>query len=225
MISIDVITCLPEILDGPLNESIVKRAQEKKLIEINIHNLRDYSTDKHKKVDDYSFGGGGGMILQIEPIYKCIEKIKKNKKIDEIIYMIPDWKKLNQKKDNKLSMLKNIIILCGHYNGVDERIRENIITSEISIGDYVLTGGELPAAVLIDSISRLIPGVISNESAALFDSFQDNLLGHPNYTRPSVFNGWKVPDVLLSGNKEEITKWREKKSYEKTKSNRPDLLK
>jgi len=225
MISIDVITCLPEILDGPLNESIVKRAQEKKLIEINIHNLRDYSTDKHKKVDDYSFGGGGGMILQIEPIYKCIEKIKKNKKIDEIIYMSPDGKKLNQKKANKLSMLKNIIILCGHYNGVDERIRENIITSEISIGDYVLTGGELCAAVFCDSIIRLIPGVISNETSALSDSFQDNLLAPPIYTRPEVYNGWSVPKILLSGDQKKIESWRHEESLRRTLKIRPDLIK
>ena len=224
MINIDIITCLPEILNGPLSQSIVKRAQEKKIINIEIHNLRDFSNDKHKKVDDYSFGGGGGMILKIEPIYKCIKKIKGSRTIDEIIYMSPDGKKLDQKGANKLSMLKNIIIICGHYNGIDERVRENIITSEISIGDYVLTGGELPAAVLIDSVSRLIPGVISNESAALFDSFQDNLLGHPNYTRPESFNGWKVPEILLSGNQKKIDEWRIENSYKKTKKLRPDLL-
>jgi|TARA_Y100000768_G_scaffold100433_1_gene73390 tRNA (guanine37-N1)-methyltransferase len=224
MINIDIITCLPEILNGPLSQSIVKRAQEKKLINIEIHNLRDFSNDKHKKVDDYSFGGGGGMILKIEPIYKCIKEIKGSRTIDEIIYMSPDGKKLDQKGANKLSMLKNIIIICGHYNGIDERVRENIITSEISIGDYVLTGGELPAAVLIDSVSRLIPGVISNESAALFDSFQDNLLGHPNYTRPASFNGWKVPEILLSGNQKKIDEWRIENSYKKTKKLRPDLL-
>ena len=224
MINIDIITCLPEILNGPLSQSIVKRAQEKKLINIEIHNLRDFSNDKHKKVDDYSFGGGGGMILKIEPIYKCIKEIKGSRTIDEIIYMSPDGKKLDQKGANKLSMLKNIIIICGHYNGIDERVRENIITSEISIGDYVLTGGELPAAVLIDSVSRLIPGVISNESAALFDSFQDNLLGHPNYTRPASFNGWKVPEILLSGKQKKIDEWRIENSYKKTKKLRPDLL-
>ena len=224
MINIDIITCLPEILNGPLSQSIVKRAQEKKLINIEIHNLRDFSNDKHKKVDDYSFGGGGGMILKIEPIYKCIKEIKGSRTIDEIIYMSPDGKKLDQKGANKLSMLKNIIIICGHYNGIDERVRENIITSEISIGDYVLTGGELPAAVLIDSVSRLIPGVISNESAALFDSFQDTLLGHPNYTRPASFNGWKVPEILLSGNQKKIDEWRIENSYKKTKKLRPDLL-
>ena len=164
------------------------------------------------------------MILKIEPIYKCIKEIKGSRTIDEIIYMSPDGKKLDQKGANKLSMLKNIIIICGHYNGIDERVRENIITSEISIGDYVLTGGELPAAVLIDSVSRLIPGVISNESAALFDSFQDNLLGHPNYTRPASFNGWKVPEILLSGNQKKIDEWRIENSYKKTKKLRPDLL-
>ena len=173
----------------------------------------------------YAFGGGGGMVLKIEPIYNCIEIIKKKKKIDLIIYMSPDGEKLNQKKANKLSLYKNIIIICGHYNGIDERIRKNIVNSEISIGDYVLTGGELPAAILIDSIARLIPGVLSNESTALNDSFQDDLLGYPNYTRPAEFKEWKVPSILLSGNKKEIENWRIKKSIENTKNKRPDLLK
>ena len=221
---LDIITCQPELLKSPLNHSILKIAQDKNLIEIKIHNLRDFSENKHKKVDDYAFGGGGGMVLKIEPIYKCLEIIKTQNEVDEVIYMSPDGEKLNQKMSNELSLKKNLVIICGHYKGIDERIRENLITREISIGDYVLTGGELPAAILIDSIIRLIPGVVSNESAALSDSFQDNLLGHPNYTRPSEFNGWKVPEVLLSGDQKEIDEWRMKKSYEKTKKERPDLL-
>ena len=221
---LDIITCQPELLKSPLNHSILKIAQDKNLIEIKIHNLRDFSENKHKKVDDYAFGGGGGMVLKIEPIYKCLEFIKKQNEVDEVIYMSPDGEKLNQKMSNELSLKKNLVIICGHYKGIDERIRENLITREISIGDYVLTGGELPAAILIDSIIRLIPGVVSNESAALSDSFQDNLLGHPNYPRPSEFNGWKVPEVLLSGDKKKIEEWRMKKSYEKTKKERPDLL-
>ena len=224
MNQLDIITCQPELLKSPLSHSILKIAQDKKLIEIKIHNLRDFSENKHKKVDDYAFGGGGGMVLKIEPIYKCLEFIKKQNEVDEVIYMSPDGKKLNQKMSNELSLKKNLVIICGHYKGIDERIRENLITREISIGDYVLTGGELPAAILVDSIIRLIPGVVSNESAALSDSFQDNLLGHPNYTRPSEFNGWKVPEVLLSGDQKEIDEWRMKKSYEKTKKERPDLL-
>jgi len=225
MINIHILTCLPQLLESPLNHSIIKRAKEKKLVKIKIHDLKDYSNNKHKKVDDYAFGGGGGMVLKIEPIYNCIETIKKKKKIDLIIYMSPDGEKLNQKKANKLSLYKNIIIICGHYNGIDERIRKNIVNIEISIGDYVLTGGELPAAILIDSIARLIPGVLSNESTALNDSFQDDLLGYPNYTRPAEFKEWKVPSILLSGNKKEIENWRIKKSIENTKNKRPDLLK
>ena len=225
MINIDILTCLPELLESPLNHSIIKNAKEKKLVKIEIHDLKDYSNNKHKKVDDYAFGGGGGMVLKMETIYRCIEHIKKKKEIDQIIYMSPDGEKLNQKKANKLSLYKNIIIICGHYNGIDERIRENIVTSEISIGDYVLTGGELPAAILIDSVVRVIPGVLSNESTALNDSFQDDLLGYPNYTRPAEFKEWKVPKILLSGNKKEIENWRIKKSIENTKNKRPDLLK
>ena len=221
---IHIITCQPELLDSPLNNSILKIAQDKKLVNIKIHNLRDFSDNKHKKVDDYAFGGGGGMVLKIEPIFNCIESIKKENKVDEIIYMSPDGEKLSQKTSNSLSLKENIIILCGHYKGVDERVREHLITKEISIGDYVLTGGELPAVILIDSIIRLIPGVVSNEPAALSDSFQDSLLGYPNYTRPSEFNKWKVPEILLSGNQKEIEEWRLKKSYQKTKQKRPDLL-
>ena len=225
MMQIDIISCQPDLLNSPLNHSILRKAQEKKLVKIKIHDLKEYSLDKHKKVDDYAFGGGGGMVLQIEPIYRCIEKLKKEKKYDDIIYMTPDGDKLNQNISNQLSLRKNIIILCGHYKGIDERIRKHIITKEISIGDYVLTGGELPAAVLIDSILRLIPGVINNESAALSDSFQDNLLGCPNYTRPANFNGWEVPKILLSGDKNKIDEWRIKESFKNTKSKRPDILK
>jgi len=221
---IDIITCQPKLLNGPLNNSIIQKAKEKKLINIEIHNLRNHTNNKHKKVDDYAYGGGGGMVLGIEPIYNCINYIKGKKKIDEVIYMSPDGNKLEQKLSNKLSLKKNIIILCGHYKGIDERVREHIITMEISIGDYVLTGGELPAAILVDSIVRLLPGAVSNESAALSDSFQDGLLGHPNYTRPEKFNNWEVPKILLSGNQKEIDEWRFKKSIKTTKSKRPDLL-
>ena len=222
---IDIITIFPEYFTGPFTHSILKRAQENHLIEIKIHNLRDYSKNKQKSVDDYQFGGGAGMVLNIEPIDLCIKDLKSKRKYDEIIYLTPDAKNLNQEKCNFLSTLKNIIILCGHYKGIDHRVRDNLITMEISIGDYVLTGGELAAAVLTDSISRLIPGVISDETSALSDSFQDNLLSHPIYTRPSEYNGWKVPKVLLSGNQKLIEKWREDKSIERTKRIRPDLLK
>ena len=221
---IDIITIFPEYFKSPFSHSILKRAQENNLIEIKIHNLRDYSKNKQKSVDDYQFGGGAGMVLNIEPIDLCIKDLKSKRNYDEIIYLTPDAKNLNQEKCNFLSTLKNIIILCGHYKGIDHRVRDNLITMEISIGDYVLTGGELAAAVLTDSISRLIPGVISDETSALSDSFQDNLLSHPIYTRPSDYNGWKVPKVLLSGNQKLIEKWREDKSIERTKSIRPDLL-
>jgi tRNA (guanine37-N1)-methyltransferase len=221
---INIITCQPELLDSPFNTSILKIAQNKNLVQIIVHNLRDYSTNKHKKVDDYPFGGGGGMVLSIEPIYNCLKSIKEKNEVDEVIYMSPDGERLNQNISNKLSMINNLVVLCGHYKGIDERVRKHLITKEISIGDYVLTGGELPAAVLIDSVVRLIPGVVSNESAALSDSFQDNLLGHPNYTRPSKFKGWEVPKILLSGNQNEIDEWRIKKSYKNTETKRPDLL-
>ena len=222
---IDIITIFPEYFTSPFSHSILKRAQENNLIEIKIHNLRDYSKNKQKSVDDYQFGGGAGMVLNIEPIDLCIKDLKSKRNYDEIIYLTPDAKNLNQEKCNFLSTLNNIIILCGHYKGIDHRVRDNLITMEISIGDYVLTGGELAAAVLTDSISRLIPGVISDETSALTDSFQDNLLSHPIYTRPSDYNGWKVPKVLLSGNQKLIEKWREDKSMERTKRIRPDLLK
>ena len=222
---IDIITIFPEYFTSPFSHSILKRAQENNLIEIKIHNLRDYSKNKQKSVDDYQFGGGAGMVLNIEPIDLCIKDLKSKRNYDEIIYLTPDAKNLNQEKCNFLSTLNNIIILCGHYKGIDHRVRDNLITMEISIGDYVLTGGELAAAVLTDSISRLIPGVISDETSALTDSFQDNLLSHPIYTRPSDYNGWKVPKVLLSGDQKLIEKWREDKSMERTKRIRPDLLK
>lgn len=221
---IDIITALPKLLESPFGDSILSKAIDKKLIEIKIHDLRQYSDDKYKKIDDYQFGGGAGMVMMIEPIYKCISKLKNERDYDEIIYLSPDGENLKQKTCNSLSLKKNLIILCGHYKGIDHRIRENLITKEISIGDYVLTGGELAAAVLCDSIIRLLPGVLGDETSALTDSFQDNLLAAPIYTRPREFNGWKVPDVLFSGNFPEIEKWREEKAMDNTKKNRPDLL-
>ena len=221
---IDILTVLPELLEGPFSASILKRAQDKGLVEIQLHNIRDYSTDKHKNVDDYQYGGGAGMVMSIEPIVSLIEKLKKERLYDEVIYMTPDGSLLEQKTCNELSLTKNLIILCGHYKGIDERIREHFITKEISIGSYVLSGGELAAAVLTDSIIRLLPGVLNNETSALTDSFQDNLLSPPVYTRPPEYRGWKVPDVLLSGNFPEIEKWREQKALERTEKRRPDLL-
>ncbi len=221
---IDIITVLPQIFDGPLNNSIVQRAQDKGLIEIHFHNLRDYANDKYKSVDDYAYGGGAGMVMTIEPIAKCVDKLKAERDYDEIIYMTPDGELLDQGITNQVSVLKNIIVLCGHYKGVDERVRQYYITREISIGDYVLSGGELAAAVFCDAIIRLIPGVLNDETSALFDSFQDNLLAPPVYTRPADFKGWKVPDVLLSGNEKEIEKWRHERAVERTKERRPGLL-
>ena len=225
MIRIDILSATPELLESPFSGSILQRAIEKNIVEVYFHNLRDYSTDKHLKIDDYQFGGGSGMVLMIEPIDNCIRELKKSNNYDEIILMTPDAKLLDQKISNKLSTLKNIMIICGHYKGVDQRVRDNLITMELSIGDYVLSGGELPAAVLCDSIIRLIPGVLNNETSALTDSFQDNLLAPPVYTRPANYNNIKVPDLLLSGNKSKIEDWREKKSIEKTKKVRPGLLK
>jgi len=222
---IDIITVLPELLKSPFEASILKRAQDKGLVEVNIHNLRDYSTDKHKNVDDYAFGGGAGMVMSIEPIDNCIKKLKQERDYDEIIYMAPDGEEFSQKIANQLSLLKNIIILCGHYKGIDERVREHIITKEISIGDYVLSGGELAAAVVSDAIIRLLPGVLNDETSALSDSFQDDLISPPVYTRPAEYNGWKVPEVLLSGNQKLIDEWRHSQSIERTKAKRPDLLK
>lgn len=221
---IDIITVLPELIRSPFEASILKRAIAKGLVEVHIHNLRDYSTNKHKNVDDYQFGGGAGMVLSIEPIDKCISALKEERDYDEVIYMTPDGETLNQSIANSMSMRKNIIILCGHYKGVDQRVRDHFITREISIGDYVLSGGELGAAVLCDSIIRLIPGVLSNETSALTDSFQDNLLAPPIYTRPAEYKGWEVPEILLSGNFPKIEEWREQKAYEHTQKRRPDLL-
>ncbi|HLW63116.1 MAG TPA: tRNA (guanosine(37)-N1)-methyltransferase TrmD [Flavobacterium sp.] len=221
---IDIITVLPELIKSPFEASILKRAITKGLVEVHFHNLRDYSTNKHKNVDDYQFGGGAGMVLSIEPIDKCISYLKSQRDYDEVIYMTPDGETLNQQIANSMSLLENIIILCGHYKGVDQRVRDQFITREISIGDYVLSGGELGAAVLSDAIIRLIPGVLSNETSALTDSFQDNLLAPPIYTRPAEYKDWKVPAILLSGNFPEIEKWREEKALEHTQNRRPDLL-
>lgn len=220
---IDIITVLPKLIESPFQNSIVKRAIDKKLVKVNTINLRDYASDKYKSVDDYMYGGGAGMVMMIEPIAKCIEKLKKKRKYDEIIYMSPDGEVFDQKMANKLSLSKNLVILCGHYKGVDERVREHFITKEISIGDYVLSGGELPAAVVCDAVIRLIPGVISDETSALTDSFQDGLLSPPAYTRPSDFKGMKVPSVLFSGNTKEVEEWRHEKSLERTKKKRPNL--
>ena len=221
---IDIITVVPELLSSPLNESILKRAQEGGYAQIVIHNLRDYTDDKRRTVDDYPFGGEAGMVMKIEPVFRCIEKLKSERDYDEIIFTSPDGIQYNQHEANRLSTLKNIIILCGHYKGVDYRIREHLITREISIGDYVLTGGELAAAIITDSVVRLLPGAIGDEASALTDCFQDDLLAPPVYTRPAEFNGWKVPEVLTSGNFAEIAKWQEEQAYERTKALRPDLL-
>lgn len=221
---IDIITALPKLLESPLGDSIVKRAEDKGLVNIVIHNLRDYASNNYKQIDDYAYGGGAGMVLMIEPIAKCIEALRRERDYDEVIYMTPDGKTFNQGTANELSIKKNIIILAGHYKGVDERVREKYITREISIGDFVLSGGELPAAVLTDAIVRLIPGVLSDESSALTDSFQDGILAPPVYTRPADFNGLKVPEILLSGNQKAIDEWRFERSIERTRERRPDLL-
>lgn len=225
MIRIDILTVQPELLESPLNHSIVQRAKDKGLATIVIHNIRDYGKGKYRQIDDYPFGGEAGMIIMIEPVYKIISQLKKEREYDEIIYMSPDGEILDQGISNALSLKNNLIILCGHYKGIDHRIREHIITKEISVGDYVLSGGELPAAILCDSIIRLIPGAISDETSALSDSFQDNLLAPPVYTRPANFNGWEVPSVLLSGNPKLISEWQESQSLERTKKLRPNLLK
>lgn len=221
---IDIITILPKLLEGPFSDSIMKRAQEKGLAEIHIHNLRDYSTSKHKNVDDYQYGGGAGMVMSCEPIANCIDDLKQQREYDEIIFMTPDGEVLEQSISNEFSLKENLLILCGHYKGIDERIREHYITREISIGSYVLSGGELAAAVLTDSIVRLLPGVLNDETSALSDSFQDNLLSPPVYTRPADFRGWKVPDVLLSGDFNKIDTWRHEQALKRTKERRPDLL-
>ena len=221
---IDIITVLPELLEGPLNHSILKRAQDKKLAEIVVHNLRDYSTNKHRRVDDYPFGGSAGMVMQVEPIDRIISKLKSERNYDEIIYTSPDGETFNQPMANTLSLCQNLIILCGHYKGIDYRIREHLITKEISIGDYVLTGGELAAAIISDAIIRLIPGAIGDEQSALSDSFQDNLLAPPVYTRPAEYKGWKVPEILLSRHQRKIEEWQHEQSIERTRRLRPDLL-
>ena len=222
---IDILSVMPEMLESPLHCSILQRAQDKGLVEIHVHNLRDWSLRKHKKVDDYPFSGEAGMVMQIEPVHRCIEHLMSERHYDEVIFTSPDGDILDQPMANSLSLAENIIILCGHYKGVDYRIREHLITKEISIGNYVLTGGELPAAVIADSIVRLIPGAIGDEQSALNDSFQDNLLEAPVYTRPADYNGWKVPEILLSGNQATIEEWKMQQALERTKRLRPDLLK
>ena len=222
---IDILTVVPELLQSPLNESILKRAQQKGLVEIHIHNIRDYTFDKHRQVDDYPFGGEAGMVMKPGPIFRCVEALQAERSYDEIIYTSPDGVRYDQHEANRLSTLENIVILCGHYKGIDYRVREHLITREISIGDYVLTGGELAAAIIADSVIRIIPGAIGDEASALTDSFQDNLLAPPVYTRPAEFRGWRVPDVLLSGNFAEIDKWQEQQALERTERLRPDLLK
>ena len=221
---IDIITAVPELLTGPFDHSMVKRAIEKGLASIHIHNLRDYATGKHKSVDDYPFSGGGGMVLMVEPIDRAISDLKAQRDYQEIIYTSPDGQAFNQKLANRLSCQENMIILCGHYKGIDQRVRDHLITMEISIGDYVLTGGELAAAIMADAIIRLIPGVLSDEESALTDSFQDNLLAPPIYTRPAEYHGWKVPEILLSGNDRRIEEWKLEQSLERTRQLRPDLL-
>lgn len=221
---IDIITVLPEMLESPLNCSILKRAQDKGLAEIVVHNLRDYTTNKHRKVDDYPFGGDAGMVIQVEPVDRCISALKAERNYDEVIFTAPDGEVFNQRIANSLSLLDNIIILCGHYKGIDYRIREHLITREISIGGYVLTGGELPAAIIADAIVRLIPGAIGDEQSALTDSFQDNLLEPPIYTRPAEYKEWGVPEILLSGHQAKIDEWRHEQSLERTRRLRPDLL-
>lgn len=222
---IDIIAVLPEMLDGPINTSILKRAQDRGLVEFGVHNLRDYTLDKHNRVDDYPYGGEAGMVLQIEPIDRCISALKAKRDYDEVIFTTPDGEQFVQGTANELSLKQNIIILCGHYKGVDYRVREHLITREISIGDFVLTGGELAAAIIADAVVRIIPGVIGDEQSALSDSFQDNLLAPPVYSRPAEYKGWRVPDILLSGHERKIAEWKLDQSQERTKRLRPDLLK
>lgn len=221
---IDIITALPQLIESPFSDSILKRAQQKGKVEVHLHDLRQFSTNKHRTIDDYAFGGGAGMVMMIEPIERAINSLKAEREYDEVIYMTPDGVTLNQSLANQLSLKGNLIVLCGHYKGVDERVREHFITLEISIGDYVLSGGELAAAVLCDSIIRLVPGVLNDETSALTDSFQDNLLAPPVYTRPAEYNGWKVPEILTSGNLKAIEDWRLEQAVARTKDRRPDLL-
>jgi tRNA (guanine37-N1)-methyltransferase len=220
---VDVLTLFPQIFNGPFSESIIKRAIERKLVSINLHNVRDYSLSKHKNVDDYPFGGGAGMVMQIEPIHRCIDALKEQGTYDEVIYMSPDGEPFTQKIANELSTKNKLIFLCGHYKGVDERVREHLVTRELSLGDFVLTGGEIAAAAMIDAIVRLIPGTLNDETSALSDSFQDDLISPPVYTRPADYNGWKVPEVLLSGHQAKIDEWRHEQSLARTKERRPKL--
>jgi tRNA (guanine37-N1)-methyltransferase len=221
---IDIISVLPELLESPLQHSIMKRAQQKGLLEVCIHDLRTFGFGKHRQVDDYQYGGGAGMVMMPEPLAKCIDQLQADRTYDEIIFLTPDGQRLEQSISNHLSLKQNLLLICGHYKGIDERIREHYVTMEISIGDFVLSGGELPAAVLVDSIGRLLPGVLNDETSALFDSFQDKLLAPPVYTRPEDFRGWKVPDVLLSGHAQKIEDWRYEQSLKRTRKRRPDLL-
>lgn len=220
----DIITTLPRLLDSPFGDSILKRAIQKQRVEVHVHDLRQYATDKHRTTDDYAFGGGAGMVMLIEPIDRCIQKLKSERPYDDVIYMSPDGELFNQRMANELSLRQNLILLCGHYKGVDERVREHLITREISIGDYVLSGGELAAAVVADAVIRLLPGVLSDETSALTDSFQDNLLAPPVYTRPANYCGWPVPEILLSGHQAKIETWRHEKAVERTRQRRPGLL-
>ncbi len=222
--NIDIITVHPELLASPFEHSIMKRAQEKGLLEVRLHDLRTFGFGKHQQVDDYQFGGGAGMVMMAEPLVNCIEKLQESRQFDEIIYLTPDGQRLNQGLTNRLSLKNSLLLICGHYKGIDERVREHFVTMEISIGDFVLSGGELPAAVLVDAIGRLLPGVLGDETSALFDSFQDNLLAPPVYTRPSEFRGWKVPEVLMSGNFPKIEEWRIEQAVQRTQERRPDLL-
>ncbi len=221
---IDILTVLPELLESPLQHSIMKRAQEKGLLEVKVQHLRKWAVNEYGQVDDYQYGGGAGMVMMCEPLAKAIEELSGERKYDEVIYLTPDGEKLNQKIANSLSLKENLLMICGHYKGIDERIREHFVTKEISIGDFVLSGGELPAAILVDAIGRLLPGVLNDETSALFDSFQDNMLAPPVYTRPEDFRGWKVPDVLMSGNHRLIEEWRHEQSLARTQKRRPDLL-
>lgn len=221
---IDILSVLPELLTSPLEHSIMKRAQEKGLLEVHVHDLREYGLGRHQQLDDYQFGGGAGMVMMVEPLTNAIEDLQKERTYDQVIYMTPDGQRFDQKTANRLSLCENLMILCGHYKGIDERIREHFVTMEISIGDFVLSGGELPAAVLVDAVGRLLPGVLGDETSALFDSFQDNLLAPPVYTRPAEFRGWTVPEVLLGGNFKLIDEWRYEQALKRTRERRPDLL-
>ena len=221
---IDILTVLPELLKSPLEHSMMKRAQDKGLLEVYVHHLRKWAVNEYGQVDDYQYGGGAGMVMMCEPLAKAIEELSAGRKYDEIIYLTPDGEKLNQKISNNLSLKQNLLLICGHYKGIDERIREHFVTKEISIGDYVLSGGELPAAILVDAVGRLLPGVLNDETSALFDSFQDNLLAPPVYTRPEDFRGWKVPEILMGGNHKKIEEWRHDQSVQRTMTRRPDLL-